>query len=197
MIILFFFLPSNFFCHLAFLIVFELLTSFHNLYNLLCCLIFMLRFCSCFCFVPSTKRNTENAPKCVRKGTKKTPKGPSAVAAATHGGPKWPPETPQSPSKMQMEPPSASLAGPRVAREAPESTPNRPENDQNHRFSFSFWWVSQEYVFWMQRRPKQKERKRRESAKTCFREAEQRESRKYALLEIFCFAKSSKLLREY
>ncbi len=91
--------------------VFELLTSLHNVYNLFCCLIFMLRFFNCFCSLrANTKRNTENAPKCVRKGTKKTPKGPSAVAAATHGGPKWPPEAPKSPSETQMEPPSASLA---------------------------------------------------------------------------------------
>ena len=113
--------------------VFELLTSLHNVYNLFCCLIFMLRFFNCFCSLrANTKRNTENTPKCVRKGIKKTPKGPSAVAAATHGGPKWPPETSQGPSKMQMEPPSASLAGPRIAREAPESTPNRPESEQNN-----------------------------------------------------------------
>jgi hypothetical protein len=124
-ILLFFFLPSNFFRHLAFLIVFELLTSLHNVYNLLCCLIFMLRFCSCFCFVPSTKRNTGNAPKCVRKGTKKTPKGRQQWQRRPMGAQSGPQKLPRAHPKCKW-----SLQAPLWrAQGSPGRPPRAPQTD--------------------------------------------------------------------
>ncbi len=52
-----FVLPFALFRPLSFLIVFEVLTSHCNVYNLLCVFICVLRFFSCFCFCSEQTQN--------------------------------------------------------------------------------------------------------------------------------------------
>ena len=119
--------------------------------------------------------NKENARTCTKKSHRRNKNGaPGAVMR-----PKVAPEVPQSTSKTQMEPPSASLGapwaspgGPNDPQRGPREHP-MPARERPKTLIFLWFFIGfAKRCFWRQRRPEKEGRKRSEGAKTCFREAE-------------------------